>query len=167
MWKWLIAGALIFGIAPLSVQAQNMMGSMRFGRFSQPRMPMVGFGNMGFPMGGFQTGSMFLPLGNGLGLGGSRFTNPYAMNPYAMSSYMMNPYMMNAYMMNPYMSGSSYGNSYGSGSSSMSYDPSGASAGYGGQGYGTTGNRQSATAMADVTYTDAIRVRAAAVSASR
>src|SRR5438270_11538955 len=111
MWKWLIAGALAFGIAPVALQAQT-----RFGRVSQPRMPMVGFGNMGFPMGGFQTGSMFLPLGNGLGLGASRFTNPYAMNPYAMSSYMMNPYMMNAYMMNPYMSGSSYGNSYGSGS---------------------------------------------------
>ena len=35
------------------------------------------------------------------------------------------------------------GNSYGSGSSSMSSDPSGASAGYGGQGYGGTGYGQS------------------------
>src|SRR5262249_42558220 len=122
-------------------QAQ-MMGSMRFGGFNSPRMPMMGFGS--FPMGGFQPGSMFLPFGSGLGFGASRYTSPYAMSPYGMGSYSMSPYMMNSYMMNPYMmnmSGSSYSNSYGS-ASSMSYD---ASAAYGGQGYGGAGYGPSVT----------------------
>lgn len=153
MWKWLVAGTLAFGIAPALAQAQ-----MRFGRVGQPRMPMIGFGNMsfplgmGFPMGGFQPGSALLmrgfPLNNGLGLGASAYLNRYAMSPYAANAYMMNPYMMssymNGYMMNPYMSGGMSGNSYGSGSSS-GYDSSGASAGYGGAGYGQAGSGQTAS----------------------
>ena len=42
--KWLIVGALTLGIAPASVQAQNMMAPARFGR------PSV---SLSFPMGGF------------------------------------------------------------------------------------------------------------------
>src|SRR5262245_21623211 len=150
MWKWLVTAALVFGTTAESVQAQ-----MRGGRINQPRMPMTGFGNLACPLGGCQggfQGSMFRPFGNGLGA--SRFTNmygmsPYATSPYGMNSY-MNPYMMNSYMMNPYMSGNSHmsGNSYGSGYSSMSSDPSGGSAGYGGQGYGGTGYGQSAGGQA-------------------
>jgi hypothetical protein len=113
--KWLIAGVLTFGMAPVSVQAQNM-GAMRLGGFgTRPPLP------------------------------GSAYANPFLMNRYTMNSYManrymMNPYMMNGYMMsgmssNPYMSG----NSYGSGSSSMSPGTSGGSSGYGGQGYGGQG----------------------------
>src|SRR5437868_14928914 len=104
VWKWLIAGGLTFGIAPVSVQAQNMMGPARFGR------PPVS-GNMSFSMGGFQPGTSlnmggptFLPLTSGFGSRAPTSMNPYAMNPYAMAS------SMSPYMMSSSMSGSSYMN---------------------------------------------------------
>src|SRR5262249_48193293 len=65
-WKWLIAGALAFGIAPVSAQAQGRAGAMRAGRFNQPSPPMVA---------------------------ASPDTNRYAMNPYMITPYMMTPSM--------------------------------------------------------------------------
>jgi hypothetical protein len=66
MGTWLIAGALALGIAPVSVQAQGMVGSMRMGRVGQPRPPAAA---------------------------ASTYTSPYAMNPYTMGSYVMSPYL--------------------------------------------------------------------------
>jgi hypothetical protein len=84
VWKWLIAGAVTFGIAPASVQAQNMMGSMHFRRFNPPRATFTN----------------------------QRMMNSYMMNSYMMSPYMMGPYMMGPYMSgNSSMYGNSYGSS--------------------------------------------------------
>src|SRR4051812_38251982 len=49
MREWLTAGALIFGIVPVSVQAQDTMGSFRSGRFSQPRPSAVAAATHTYP----------------------------------------------------------------------------------------------------------------------
>jgi hypothetical protein len=114
MWKWLTAGALIFGIVPESVQAQDTMGANRIGRFSQPSPPVAA---------------------------ASPYTNPYAMNPYARSSYTVSPYTSgNPYLYgNPYALGSAPMSS-GTGGAGAEYDGQG----YGGTGYGQPGTAQTA-----------------------
>jgi hypothetical protein len=119
MWKWLIAGVMTFGVAPVSVRGQDMMGSMRIGRVSRPRPPVAE---------------------------ASTYTNPYATNPYTTPDA-MNPYTMRSDMVSPYNSGTSYvyANSYAPVSSPMSPGTSGAAAGYGGRGYGGRGYGQAGT----------------------
>jgi hypothetical protein len=120
MWNWLVAGAFTLAIAPEMVQAQGVMGSMRMGRASQPRPPVVA---------------------------ASPYTYLYATNPYPMTSYLVNPYMSGyPYMYgNSYWPGSSSMRS-GMGTSVAGYGGQGyGEAGYGQSGIGQTGGIAAAT----------------------